>query len=478
MINPKVEFLTGQAGTGKTYTIRERIIEHASGRPYGTLAATTGIAAVNLGAGVTTVNSALGYFDTASLAENYQKGKLHKRLAKLAGLGQNIVIDEVSMMNAEQLDIIYLALKEVNSYAEVMKRGGLGLVLTGDFCQLPPVEGDLAFKANCWNEFGESITRLSKVWRQDNLEFLEGLNAARQGDGDKLAEILFGLSSDDNIIFHTATDSNFDGTTIYSRNTDVDRHNGVRYLKLLSSGKTEMSFNSWRWGTPRGEWKLIPEECRVCEGAYVMILSNNPPTYDYANGDCGEVVGGNCTPLDSKCPQTCIIRLKRNSQVIQLRMIMRRNLQKERPEGCTQEIRKDVLGRKEFLAKTTQYVDPSQIESFDGDLEYARYLKGITIEERGGNFTSPYYDYEEDKWCIGEIRYMPLRLAYACTVHKTQGLTLDAVQIDPYNKFFGEPSMMYVALSRVRSHTGLRVCGSPKLLASRTNVLGEVLQWL
>src|SRR5207302_2058481 len=92
---PYCEFLTGEAGTGKTYELQRRIREDYS---YGLLGATTGIAAVNLG--TRTIHSALGFYDTTSLEDNFRMGYLQARLRKIAleeGL-RNIVIDEISMM--------------------------------------------------------------------------------------------------------------------------------------------------------------------------------------------------------------------------------------------------------------------------------------------------------------------------------------------------------------------------------------------
>ena len=72
-------FLTGCAGTGKTFACKKRIEDDPY---YGLLTSSTGVAAVNLGG--TTINSALKFFDTASLAENYERGKLQSTLAKIA----------------------------------------------------------------------------------------------------------------------------------------------------------------------------------------------------------------------------------------------------------------------------------------------------------------------------------------------------------------------------------------------------------
>ena len=122
-------FLTGSAGTGKTYLIRQRLTENPL---YGLLCATTGIAAINLGEGVTTINSALKYFNTESLTEAYVSGWLVRRLRRIAESGyQNIVVDEASMMAAEQLETLVRGLDDLAGQKTAKP---LGLVLTGEFC--------------------------------------------------------------------------------------------------------------------------------------------------------------------------------------------------------------------------------------------------------------------------------------------------------------------------------------------------------
>src|SRR5690348_7876316 len=176
---PLCRFLTGAAGTGKTYQVRERI---ANDPAEGVLCATTGIAGVNLG--TVTINSLLRYFDTESLINSYVSGRLVSRLAKLAQSARNLYVDEVSMMPAEQLDTLYQAVREANQRKSVLKSknpDGLGLVLVGDLCQLPPIKARWIFEAECWPEFDRGTERLEKNWRQADEEFLTAINHLRAG---------------------------------------------------------------------------------------------------------------------------------------------------------------------------------------------------------------------------------------------------------------------------------------------------------
>jgi hypothetical protein len=172
---PRCAFWTGAAGTGKTYQARTLIAENPS---EGLLCATTGIAGVNLG--TVTINSQLRYFDTDSMINAFVSGRLVTRLAKIAQSYRNLYIDEVSMMPAEQLDTLYQAVREANQRKSVTKGRnpeGLGLVLVGDLCQLPPIKARWIFEADCWPEFDAGTQTLTKNWRQGNGAFLDAINA-------------------------------------------------------------------------------------------------------------------------------------------------------------------------------------------------------------------------------------------------------------------------------------------------------------
>ena len=458
------EFLTGCAGTGKSFTIRERISKHLENgsRPYGVVCATTGIAAVNMGPGVTTLASELKYFDTESLKEKYAEGILNQQLKLVSEKGSHLIIDECSMLSNVQLDIICDSLKWVNDLKEVQNRGGLGILLCGDHCQLPPVKEEFCFEnSKWWKKFEENTFRLTKIWRQDNLEFIKALNFARKGDGKNASEILSSISD---IIWSPSVDTSFDGTTLVSKNDEVDRFNQIRLDELVRSGKKLLTFKTTRWGKERSEWKLIPNEIVICQSSYVMILSNDPPEFSYANGDCGIV-----EDYLEESNQKIYVKLSRNSNTVKIGRITRRNLVREHPDGRSKH--PEFMSKKSFLAT----YDESTEESLGLDFAYKGYLRSLTSEGKTYKPGEPYFDFLEKKWCIGEITYLPIRLAYATTVYKSQGLSLDRVQINYSNAFFGQSAMSYVALSRCRTPGGLRIVGSPELLERRTNAAAECI---
>lgn len=429
------EFITGAAGTGKTYLIKKKIEEDPS---YGTLGATTGIAAINLGA--VTLNSLLKYFDTDSLRDRFNRGGLTTTLHQLGRKTRNLIIDEVSMMDGTQLDYIKKAVDDVNKFDDMQGRP-LGIVLTGDFAQLPPVNAPWAFESDTWPLFERNTTKLTKVWRQDNLEFLEAINAARVGDGPKTAEILKGLG----VRFLPATGKHFQGTTIMSKNAQVDNFN---FSALLDVPGEFFGLRSAYWGQEDKNWrKHIPDQLKLKVGAYVMVL-NNDFMEGFVNGDCGwveEVLGGFVR-----------VRLVRNDRVVNVGPIVRSNA------ISTEEGEKQGL-TKPFESPHVKCHD--ECESYDG-------------QSRKWIWGSPSYNCQNGTWNVGGVKFYPLRAAYATTVHKSQGLTIDRAQIDIRDPFFGSPSMAYVALSRVRTPEGLTIVGTPETLASRIKINELVRRWL
>lgn len=418
----RCSFITGAAGTGKTYLVRERI---AADSKEGVLCATTGIAAVNLG--TITINALLKYFDTDSLSNAYISGRLTSRLAALAKQYRNVYVDEVSMMAAEQLDTLYQAVRAANCQKGVQKVNpdGLGICLTGDFAQLPPIKARWAFEAECWGEFEQTVVKLEKNWRQGEGDFLAAINLLRHGQGDEGAAALASTVTN----FTNALDLEFDGTTIMSRNDEVDRFNWVALRRLKSKSFTVGS-KRWSLTFPPGEWKLIPAELELKIGAYVMILSN-ARDFSYANGDCGWV--------EDRGANSISIRLARNEKVVEVALI-------DRHVHSTGEI--------EGVDETTK------------------------VTKAPSHWGQPWWDEKAERYVVGTVRYLPLRLAWASTVHKSQGLTLDRVQLDIRNAFFGHPAMSYVAVSRCRTAQGLRIVGSEKLLAQRCRIDPKIGRWV
>lgn len=403
------QFVTGPAGCGKTYLARQWGM-HDKGF---ILCATTGIAAVNLGDAVT-LHSTLKFFDTASLEESFINGHVQARMRKLRASGvTRYGIDEVSMMPARVLTLITQAVEELNSDAsvEMGHEPEIGVTLIGDFLQLPPVKEEYAFESPEWPKYEANMIKLTGTYRQDDPDFIRALRAVRIGAPEEAMDIL-----GPHIL--PTLDTQFDGTTILSKNQQVDRFNKLRHQQLPGD---LLTFKNTITGKPLKEWeKNIPMFVALKRGAKVMILANKYEddghggnTLVYANGDTGTIVDGD---VSRKVAQ---VQLNRNGDIVHVTNNIRQNLV---PTGAK--------GKKK---------DRYQV--------------------------------------LGEIEYMPLRLAYASSVHKSQGLTLDSVQVDISDPFFTAPAMVYVALSRARSLEGLRLVGNPALLLKRCTVDPKVERW-
>jgi ATP-dependent exoDNAse (exonuclease V) alpha subunit len=391
------EYIQGIAGTGKSYQLKDL---HAKNPQDTVLTATTGIAAVNMGEGIT-INSLLWYYNSQSLLDNWTSGKLDFRLGKVySELGiRHILLDEVSMLPASDLTVLCLALDRLNHQLHLSGKSPMGLVLAGDFAQLPPIEGGYAFESEQWKEkFDGNTIILRDVHRQDDADFIEALGWVRQGEGKKAADYFEPLMG-------KLIDPMFEGTTLYPYNAAVDRHNAYRLERVKGD---KVSFKALRSNKQRPEWKGIPDDLQLKEGALVMILANKSEAGEliYCNGDLGELV--------AKKDDHAVVELQRGGTV-EVSYITRNN-------------EDNVKGKKKV---------------------------------------------------VGSITYMPLRLAYGSTVHKSQGLTLDSVQVDFRADFYTKtPGMLYVALSRARSKGGLQLVGGPKTFVKHCKLNKKVERFL
>lgn len=442
-------FLTGNAGTGKSYLLKQG---QENGKLNAAVGASTGIAAVNLG--TQTINSWLKFFDTFSLRQNRFDGKLKKIIGKLANTYSQLVWDEVSMTPQQQVQSVYDEIAELNHDRKLEDKPPFRLILTGDFLQLPPIpeKGQptpWAFKADCWDKF--HVVRLTKVWRQSNPILLDAINAIRSGNGALGAELLI----KGGVQFASGIDPDFDGTTIVSKNDKVNKFNQDALNKL--AGNVQIATSQY-WWAERGrkvpsEWKNIPgshtedfytQDLKLKLGAYVMILANDTSINKaWVNGDCGwieDMVMGLDNTIDH-----VVIRLARNNEEVKIGKIVRDSLSADHPA----------------------HMNPKEITEVNDEKGHVGYLDGNVVKSK-----------KNKRYIVGQIEYLPVRLAYATTIHKSQGLSLAKVQIDMTDNFFGNPAMGYVAFSRAQTLEGMRIVGNGKLLAQRVKLDPETRMFL
>ncbi len=266
--------LLAAAGCGKTYYISQRLKEDNT---FGYRTATSGVAAINMSATIngntaTTINSALGYFDTASLLHKVANGNINKNLANIAKTYKYLIIDEISMLEAAQVDLICLAITEFNK----KYNKNLGLLVVGDPGQLPAVKGQPFFTAKAWDKF--KITYLTEVKRQKDKDFINALQLLRKGKAEECVDWFV-----ENIPFEKTMDNDFQGSTFFGTNAEVDKYN---FTALAKIPEKSIIFPATILGTAHSSWKDIPSHVELKRGALVQILVNNLED-GYANGDMG-----------------------------------------------------------------------------------------------------------------------------------------------------------------------------------------------
>lgn len=371
-------FLTGEAGTGKTYVLHKYIEFLKKKNISIAVTASTGVAATHLD-GVTIDSwSGLGIRNELTdkdLNELAHKFHLRKRLLDTKVL----VIDEISMIHGGRFDLIDKILRFIRNSQSPF--GGIQVILSGDLFQLPPVSNnrkdiDFIFKSRAWCKLNLKICYLHEPKRHKKGDLLSILTDIRQARvTDNTRNLL--LSSREKKVANS-----FSPTKLYTHNVDVDEINRQELDKISSD-------NHQFFMTVLGPEKLTLQMKRSClapevldlkRGALVMFVRNNFEQ-GYVNGTLGKVTG------------------------------------------------------------FTKIYDPV-VETLAH--------KKITVSQA-------VWTIEEDRKIIAQLTQIPLRLAWAITVHKSQGMTLDAAEIDLSRSFV--EGMGYVALSRVKSLTGLRLLG-------------------
>lgn len=377
-------FLTGPAGSGKTFLLNQ-YIKYLKENGIGVgITASTGIAATHMGGMTIHSWAGIGIKDMIherDIEELMKRPYLRNRFKKTKVL----LVDEISMLHAHRLDMVDLVCRVFKGNS--IPFGGMQVIMCGDFFQLPPVvkrEGEsgktdaspFVTKSSIWNRMQLQICYLEEQHRQDDRAFLRILNDIRNSEVSEMTVEYLSERLD------KETTGYVQPTRLFTHNADVDAIN-KKHLEELEGEGHEFMMN-WRGNFALTEVLkkscLAPEILVLKKGAQVMFVKNNFEA-GYVNGTLGEVIGFD----------------------------------------------KD---------------DFPKVRTYDGaEITVGRADWGVKEEERE----------------VAAISQLPLRLAWAITVHKSQGMSLDAAEIDLSRSFI--PGMGYVALSRVRSLSGLKLMG-------------------
>jgi hypothetical protein len=425
-------FLTGSAGSGKTYTLNQYINYLRARRVPVAVTASTGIAATHMNG--TTIHSwsGIGIKDELSdrdLTNLSRKQFLADRLKDTAVL----IIDEISMLHAKQLNLVNQVLKHVRKNDAAF--GGIQVVVAGDFFQLPPIgsKGEtnrekFAFMSEAWLDAKFHICYLSEQHRQVSEAANGGLDLDDILNQIRRQEVTF-----EAIAALEATydqDVDIKRTRLYTHNLNVNKINDKELAAL--EGET-MRFEA----TATGDSKLVEtlkktvrtqDELILKVGAKVMFIKNNTEL-GVSNGTMGELIGFAAVKIDDS-KDTSDDLIEDTAQDA----IAKNTKNKAKKDKESKEKPKDKK-------PTTQKMPVVRLNS---GREVIAEPEEWIIEDETGDVLASYLQ-------------VPLCLAWAITIHKSQGMTLEAAEIDLSRTF--ELGQGYVALSRLKSLAGLQLLG-------------------
>lgn len=414
-------FVTGPGGSGKSFLIMALIKYFEENRIIYGLTALTGVAA-SLISGLTLHSWSgiqLGEDPAEVLIGNLLKKPFYVKRWQVTRV---LIVDEISMMSAELLD-------KLNLIAMTLRRntrpfGGLQVVFCGDFCQLPPVNGEFCFNSASWADLAVQVCPLTSQHR---------LKSGQDTFQKILNEIRFGIITPEAIDFlssrvitpeqsslaqkTTSNSSNLDPnqltkinpTVLYPHRASVDAVNQGELLKLPGPSKlyiAQDTFYANELAIRRGQSSDIPEQyaglanfrspasIEVRVGAQVMLIRNLDIKLGLVNGSRGVVVG-----LD------------------------------------------------DYSVTVKWAIGPTPYDILPFIEEPVKYNQMLFVR-----------------------KMIPLIMAFALTIHKTQGCSLEKVECDLRRAF--EYGQVYVALSRVRSLEGLSLLGfNPNKIKCHPDVL-------
>lgn len=395
MDSDKNIFLTGKAGTGKTYQITKFVEKMQEEGKVVLVSAPTGTAAVNAGG-----ETAHSLFGIPIPCYGVSISKVPPAKIKTLAMADVLIIDEVSMMRNDAFSFAMRVLKK----AEKIKGKKIRVILTGDFSQLPPVvqKKDVSYlKKFGYDLSGYAFT--TKEWAALHLKTIELTKIWRQEDGSELAVQLGKVRDNDPAVvnyFKQFVKEDYkaseDEIQICGTNAEADEINR-NYLNSIPG--PVMAYQAEKKG--RNAAGICEDIVLLKQNARVMFLVNDVKKNQYQNGSMGTIMN-----LNEKCVEVLLDNGK--------------------------------------LIPVFPY-------------EYKSYSYKIV----GGNLT---------KNEIGSVKQMPLKVAKAITIHKSQGKTFDKVVITPNIFAAGQ---LYVALSRVKSPEGLVLTSEVKLEHLKDNPIVE-----
>jgi ATP-dependent exoDNAse (exonuclease V) alpha subunit len=394
-------FLTGAPGAGKTYVLNQYIEFLRANEVNVAVTAYTGIAASHLNG--RTLHSWAGLSRGPALSEEQERTRVHNNayLRDMVSRPQVLIIDEVSMLHPEELDRVDVIARAARNSSEPF--GGLQLICCGDFFQIPPVnqtENRFVLDSVAWKNADMRVCYLHEQHRQGDAGLLHILDAIRRGAVDGAVVTLL-----ESRVGRPVSGAAIGLARLYTHRENVDEINADELRKLPEA---EVVYDVYESGAAAAVEKLKRDHdvdrIVLKLGARVMFTKNNTGA-GYVNGTLGEVVGfedgGDGDPNGGADGAPAARAIEAN------------------PVIMTFDKKRITAGRQQWRVE----------------------------DDRGKVKAS--------------ISQLPLKLAWAITVHKSQGMTLDAAEIDLGRAF--DRGMGYVALSRVRRLENISLIGFNKM---------------
>ena len=443
-INPLHIFLTGGAGTGKSHLIKT--IYHALtkvfsyramtlDKPKVLLVAPTGVAAVNIDG--TTIHTSLGipvgrYGKNLPRLNDKKRSALRNNLCELRAL----IIDEISMVSNLQLLYIHLRLVEIFGVSDNVPFAGITVIAVGDFYQLPPVQ-----QRTVYAEYRDEWQNLVHLWKHFNLAELHEIMRQR-GDSD-LIDLLNKVRTasleecDETILksrFVSQNDDNYpcDALHIFAENKPCQEHNSnmlksnenvLCSIPAIDALPKNVSQNVIEKVLNRNQSETggLARNLEVKVNARVMLTVNIDIADRLINGQIGTVKHISYNNI--------------NGHIVKV------YIKFDDAQAGLKKIDTDPFG------KQHQWVPIEKAEA--------------SIMIRANKDSSP----------VIKRTQFPLMLAWACTVHKVQGLSLDkaVISFNLLKQRSFNNGQMYVALSRVTSLNGLFLTGQYKSSAIKAD---------
>lgn len=467
-------FYTGSAGTGKSVVLRELVqsLHQKYGASRVGVTASTGLAACNIG-GQTIhrfLSIGLGTGSAFELAKRIKKNPAN--LKKWKNL-KVLIIDEISMIDGKLFTKLDELAKIIRSNQSPF--GGIQIVCTGDFFQLPPVnkEGlsEFCFQSSAWDKVIQKTILLSQVFRQKgDSELIDMLNALRYGsmDNEMIAKF-YKLSRE--VVY----EDGLEPTELFPTREEVKRANQSRLNQIPTKAiryKAEDNISDPNH-VRMLENLMCEKELELKEGAQVMYLKNLDD--QIVNGSIGTVTCFMSSKLWEKVNDVYKGNLYDiNDQIAdELRLLSSRvgcvaNWSFEESEMYNRipNERKSNFMKLAAVASSELTSDLYPVVNFK--TSSGNTLIRVTREDfsidagRIRNYTGG----ETDKITRSQL---PLLLSWALSIHKAQGQTIDRLKIDLRRIF--EKGQVYVALSRAINKNHLQIMNfDPKRIAASQEV--------